>query len=298
MLRKWTLLVTLMLVLPYSGRAQQTGQPAATDIFVADLTERAGWLQVGSPVNITRRTGYDNQPLFTPDGTGLLYTSIREDKQADIYRYDLETKASSRFTVTPESEYSPTVTPDRRFFSVIRVETDSSQRLWKFPLAGGSPALVLEMIKPVGYHVWVDAQTLVLFILGTPNTLQRVAVPTQQAETITTNVGRSLQVIPSKHAVSFVHKLAKDEWTIKTLDMKSRQVTPIVKTLHGSEDHAWTRGGILLMAQGSKLFKYEPGRDRDWTELADFSGQGVKGITRLAVSPAGNRIALVAEDAP
>jgi hypothetical protein len=298
MLRSWTLPLVLLLFSTYSSRTVQTSQPAGTDIFLAELTERAGQLQVGAPLNITRRSGYDNQPMFMPDGTRLLYTSIREDKQADIYRYDLDTKSSYRFTVTRESEYSPTVMPDHKSCSVVRVEADGTQRLWKFLIAGGSPALVLENIKPVGYHVWLDPKTLVLFVLGSPNTLQWVDVPTQKAEIITTNVGRSLQLVPSSQGVSFVHKVTQDEWTIKTLDAKSRAVTPIVKTLPGSEDHAWTRGGTLIMAQGSKLFKYAPGRDRDWVALVDFSSQGIKGITRLAVSPAGDRVAFVAADVP
>src|SRR5258708_16942898 len=51
-----------------------------------------GRVSVGVPVNVTARPGYDNQPFFLPNGRAFLYTSIREDSQADIYRYDIDTK--------------------------------------------------------------------------------------------------------------------------------------------------------------------------------------------------------------
>jgi len=53
-------------------------QPA-TDIYLADLKIEDGHIEVGSPLNITNRDGYDNQPMFLPDGKSLLYTSIRHD---------------------------------------------------------------------------------------------------------------------------------------------------------------------------------------------------------------------------
>jgi dipeptidyl aminopeptidase/acylaminoacyl peptidase len=280
-----------------SQGSQQT-TPPGTEIFIADLQGSGGELRLGKLTNITRRPGYDNQPKFLPDSSGLLYTSIREDKQADIYRYDIEKGVTTRVTETAESEYSPTVTPDGKSISVIQVEADSTQRLWKFPLSGGKPILILEKIKPVGYHVWVDEQRVVLFILGTPNTLQLVDVATEKTQNIASGVGRSLHRVPNEQNVSFVHKLAADQWIIKELDTKSQKTTAIIKMLSGSEDYAWTPRGELLMATGAKLFKFTPGRDRDWQEIADFSKQGLGAITRLAVSPKGDRVAFVANETP
>lgn len=195
-----------------------TGQiaPPASDIFLAALTRRGGQLALNTPVNLTQRDGYDNQPSFLPDGKSLLFTSIRENNQADIYRYELATQKTERLTNTSESEYSPTVTPDKKFFSTIRVEADRTQRLWKFPLPGGAPSLVLHNLKPVGYHVWVDADTLALFVLGQPNSLQLVNVKTEQAEVVANNIGRALHRIPGQaNKLSFVHKVADKDWVIK-----------------------------------------------------------------------------------
>ena len=147
-------------------------QPPGTDIYLVDLEVRGGRLQLGTPLNITDRDGYDNQPSFTADGRSVLYTSIREDGQADIYRYEIEGRETVRVTRTAESEYSPTHTPDGRGISVVRVEPDSTQRLWRFGHDGGEPELLLSEIRPVGYHAWADEETVALFVLGTPATLQ------------------------------------------------------------------------------------------------------------------------------
>ena len=55
------------------------GAPS-TDVYVGDLGA-AGALTVGNLRNVTDREGYDNQPAFLPDGTGILYTSGRDGVQ-------------------------------------------------------------------------------------------------------------------------------------------------------------------------------------------------------------------------
>src|SRR5262249_30293147 len=141
----------LLLVLAPAGLVAQA---PSTDIYVASLQRKSGVLTVGAPVNATARAGYDNQPFFTPDCLGFYYTSQR-GTQTDIYRYDLAEQRAVAVVSTPESEYSPTLTPDGRHLSVIRVELDSAQRLWALPLDGGAGKPVLDTIKPVGYHVWL-----------------------------------------------------------------------------------------------------------------------------------------------
>src|SRR5690349_17822283 len=104
----------LIIAATFVGTARATpsrGQatPPSTDIYLAPLRQQGGRWLVGAPVNITNRPGYDNQPSFTPDSRSVLFTSVRGDGQADIYRYDRRTRSTSRLTNTPESEYSATV---------------------------------------------------------------------------------------------------------------------------------------------------------------------------------------------
>jgi len=93
-------LALLLLVVAASGVGAQSPN---TDIFLAPLSRRGDSLAVGAAENITHRAGYDNQPAFLPDGSALLYTVIGADAQADVWRYDIKTRRSTRVTVTPES---------------------------------------------------------------------------------------------------------------------------------------------------------------------------------------------------
>ena len=283
--------------------------PPDTDIYVVELKAAGARPEFGRPANVTNRAGYDNQPSFTPDGRALLFSSQRENSQTDVYRYDIATAQTTRVTATPESEYSPTVMPDGRFFSVVRVEAGGTQRLWRFPLAGATAgaALVMTDVKPVGYHLWLDARTLALFVLGAegrPNMLQVAVLGKRPGEvvelsTMATNIGRSFQHVPSRrHAFTFVHKLSPDDWVIKTVDLKSHRTAALAKTLAGSEDYARLPDGALLMARDAKVFRLDPARaEQDWQEVADFTAACPCKITRLAVSPRADRLAFVAQPA-
>ena len=270
--------------------------PPATDIYLADLRVAQGRVTVGPPVNVTMRPGYDNQPFFLPDGRAFLYTSIREDSQADIYRYDIGTKTSVRVTTTRESEYSPTPLPDGKGFSVIRVEADSTQRLWAFDRDGSRPRLVLDSIKPVGYHAWSDAHTLVLFVLGSPPTLQiaDAGVPAARGAVFAKDIGRSLQRIPGHASVSFVQRDSVAGPALEELDVPRRRVRMLVKVPAGADFFAWTPDGIVLTASGTKLYQWDSRRGGAWEQVADLAAAGLSSVTRLAVSPKGDRLAMVA----
>jgi hypothetical protein len=272
----------------------QAQAPPSTDIFLVDVSFQKSPPTIGRPLNVTAREGYDNQPMFLPDGGSFFYTSIREGRPTDIYRYTIASRADLRVTDTAEGEYSATPTPDGKFFSVIRVEADSTQRLWKFPIAGGTPSLVLENVKPVGYHTWIDDRTLLLFVLGSPATLQLADVTTGKSEVIASNIGRSLHRIPGQNKMSFIHKVGPEEWYIKSFDPKTRQIGELVRTLPGAEDIAWTPDGAALIGKDAKLYMWNRAPGTSWQEIVDFTSSGLKDITRLALSPKGDRLAIVA----
>ena len=283
--------------------AQQS--PPATEIYVSPLSTIGGRPTVGPWTNISNNPGYDNQPSFLPDSTDLLFSSNRDSQQTDIYRYDISTKALTQVTRTTESEYSPTVTPDRRTFSVIRVETDNTQRLWRFDLDGANPRLVLENIKPVGYHAWIDSTHLALFILdanGAPATLQIADTAAGTADIVETNIGRSILIRPGRGTVSFVAPAQAPRF-VKEFDPRSRAVTTLAPAVDGGQDCAWLPDGRLLMARGQTISIWTPGQT-EWSALAtiDAASPGapaglstIDQIARLAVSPDGKWLTFVAE---
>ncbi|RNI27265.1 hypothetical protein EFA69_14025 [Rufibacter immobilis] len=275
-----------------SGMAQ--GIPD-TEIFLVSLKPHKQGLQVGTPVNFTQRTGYDNQPSFSPDGKTVLYTSQRDGKQTDIYQYSISSKQTVQLTATPEAEYSPLVMPDGKRFSVVR---GKEQHLWQFPLKPGSsqPGVVLELDQLIGYHVWYNQDTLLVAAFrGQPPMALYLTVPAAKTEVkMEESIGRSLHRVPGKKAISYLVPLSDSLGEIKQMDLKTGSRETIIQTLPGSQDFAWTPDGRLLMAQGAKLYFYRPGTDRRWQEVADFSQQGIKNITRLALSLNGRHLAFVA----
>ncbi len=172
---------------------------------------------------------------------------------------------------------------------------DSTQRLWRFDLDGSNPALVLERVKPVGYHAWGDDQTVALFVLGEPATLQIASTATGEADTVARDIGRSIHPFPGRRAVSYLHRTEDGAW-ISVFDLDTGRIARIARPLEGNEFYAWTPSGGLLMAQGAKLYRPTVGDRGAWKESADFSAAGVNRISRLAVSPDGSTLALVAED--
>ena len=269
--------------------------PPGTDIWLATLSLGAdGVLDIGEPANFTNRAGYDNQPHFLADGSGIWYTVIDDAGVADIWLHDVATGTNTAVTTTaPESEYSATPMPGGGF-SGIRVEADSTQRLWRFDADGGNASVLLADLAPVGYHAWADDETLVMFVLGNPPTLQVGNASTGTAEAHGENIGRSIQRIPGSNQVSFVQRVSQEESWITRLSPDSGEQERLIEAIEGGDFHAWTPGGTLLMAHQSRLYAWTPGDEGDWEEIADLSDLGIE-ITRLAVSPDGSLLAIVGE---
>lgn len=293
-------LAALMFGTPLAAGGQA---PPATDVFVAPLAHRADGLAISRAVNATNRPGYDNQPAFLRDGTGLLFTSIRDDAQADIYRYDLHSGDISRVTHTTESEYSATPLGDGASFSVVRVEADSTQRLWRFPLTGSAaPSLVLERVMPVGYHAWMDDSTLAMFVLGAPPTLQVAGVRRGDASIYARGIGRGLQRIPGARGVTYVQQVGDERYLeeLRFLDSGtgggSFAQRRLAKALRGQEDFAYTPSGELLAASGNTLYRWSRtcSTNDGWEEVGTL-GPEVRNVSRLAVSPDGKWLAFVGE---
>ena len=111
---------------------------------------------------------------------------------------------------------------------------------------------------------------------------------------ISENIGRSLHKVPGKGALSFVQKVSDKEWVIKRLDTETKQVSNIAPTVSGSEDLGWLPDGKIIMSDGAKLFFLQSGKSQSWSAVQIESGADIlKGVTRLAVSSNGKKLAVV-----
>jgi len=90
---------------------------SSTDIYLMDINLQDYNLNYKNLSNITDRTGYDNQPHFSADGSHLLFSSIRKNNQSDIYKYDIASEETTQITDTKEeSEYSPLTSIKKNIF--------------------------------------------------------------------------------------------------------------------------------------------------------------------------------------
>ena len=266
------------------------GSPS-TDIWMGALVRDGGVLAVSGLAQATDRDAYDNQPSFLLDGSAILHTAALDRRQTEIMRL-AGPGASERLTHTEEaSEFSALQIPGQDAFSAIH-EIRGKQYLWRYDLSGESLGPIFATAEPVGYHAWANEHVVAMFILGDPATLQVGDALTGDLRVVAERPGRSIHRIPGTEAISFVRKVSDEEWWIERFDPAAGTSERITLTLPGREDYGWTPEGEILMGDDSRLFAWSEGSD--WTEIADFSDLGVEGITRLAVSPDGSRVAIVA----
>jgi hypothetical protein len=145
----------------------------------------------------------------------------------------------------------------------------------------------------------VTADTLALFVLGPPATLRIAGVATGAAETAAEGIGRSLQRIPGTPRASFVQRESSGEFWVKQIEIPSKAIEPLVKAVEGSADRemAWMPDGrTILMSAGTKVFSWTRG-GTDWTEVFDAAAHSLGAVSRLAVSPKGDAIAIVVAEA-
>src|SRR5204863_1020224 len=109
-----------------------------------------------------------------------------------------------------------------------------TQRLWQFTADGANPRVVLENVKPVGYHAWADNQALALFVLGQPATLQLADTRTGIATVLASDIGRSIQRIPAaagqgsaSATISFVQR----DRTADGVSLVIKELNPVTRAI-------------------------------------------------------------------
>ena len=264
-------------------------QPA-TEVYLFELKAVDNLFTVSNPVNISNNRGYDNQPSFMKNGQDVLFTSTRNG-QTDIVRYNLNKNRKTWLTDTKGSEYSPLQIGSTKTFSAILLEEDGTQLLYKYNMRSGKGTVLVPDLK-IGYHSWVDRNKLLSFVLGDPPTLQLSYLKDRTNRVLDSTIGRSLHPIPGKSLISYVSK-KKEQWAINSIHPETGEIDFIMNTLEGSEDYAWTLSGTIIMGQKTKLYKFDPESDSKWVEIGDLANSGLSSITRLSISPKGDKIAVV-----
>lgn len=280
-----TKLCTLLIAIQTAVYAQLPD----TDIWLFDIVSGKDSIVISNPQNITNRNGYDNQPAFSPDGKYILYTSIRDEKQSDIYKYDIQSKQNTQFTSTTTSEYSPTFMPDGKNISVVMVEPDSTQRLWKISVKSKKEKVLVKEVDSVGYYTWFSGKRIAVYILTEPHSLNLISEKYPMVKFVDDSIGRCFKY---HNAFLLYSKKMKDgRYVIKLFNLPGWH-TSETKTIIESEDFEVLSDKIIY-GLDSKLYEVKL-HSQNKKMIADLSSFGIIGITRIAMSPDGKKIAIVA----
>ncbi|HLF64428.1 MAG TPA: hypothetical protein VI603_11775 [Saprospiraceae bacterium] len=277
---------------------QCIAQVPQTDLYLFQLTQDDSlrW-HIHSPslVSSWNQEGYTNQPEWLDDHTLLVSAQRIGETQNEIYLLNLREHLLRRMTDTPESEFSPLLTPDRNYISVIRQVHDDQvdQQIYQFPLDLSSPGVaVLPQIQNVGYHCWLNPNELALFLVDDPVKLALASTSESTPRIQSSAIGRCLRRTRSGD-LAYVHKYSDTFWFLKTMDPVSRKSEILIETLYGKEDFAIGPSGAYFMGSGSILYVFDPDRTyQKWMPVFDLSIFGLQNITRLAINEK-NQIAIV-----
>ena len=264
-----------------------------TDIYLFDFIHGDSIIVIDNPINISNNKGYDNQPSFLNDGSGVLYASTRNG-QTDIVLYDIENDVNVWLTDTEANEYSPLQTPNKKYFTAVRMEEDGSQLLWQYRFNGKKQEVFIKDLR-VGYHVWINKKMLASFVIDDPSSLEISNLKYKIKYPIDKNIGRSILKIPNTELLSII-SLEHEDPEIYSINPITSEKKYIADALEDAQDLAWTPDGTMIMGIDDKLYKLKPGVDKTWIQFASLSSYGLNGITRLAISPFGNKLAVVVDD--
>ncbi|MBT8232926.1 MAG: hypothetical protein HKO66_11985 [Saprospiraceae bacterium] len=259
-------------------------QLPTTNIYQFSMVKAANKFSITQAQLLTEfnSNGYNNQPSFFEDDV-VYFTTDYYGQHTEIAKFDFFDKILTRITYTPESEYSPTPVPNKENFSCVRVESDQkTQSLSVYPNDGiGYAKRYMNNTRNIGYHAWIDAETLALFLVEEPyHNLAIADARSERRKIILDKIGRTLKVTRDNQLL-FVHKLSDVEWVIKSYDKISSQSKTVVNAIPGVEDFELLSDGSLISGSGSQLYRFDPKKDKAWQPLIDLKAYGIENISRI-----------------
>jgi hypothetical protein len=242
---------------------------------------------VGTPVLVTDKVGYVNQPAFTPDGTGLYFTWRPDGGQSDLWLHDLRSHTERQVTCTSAEEYVAGPLPDGGL-TAIRVEPDLTKHL---VVLAPREQVLFPAVTNLGAYRWVDDHTVAL-MTATREGATALAlgdVTTGVVAPIADHVGGALAVIPGTRAISYVDTSA-DHMVLRRADVASRATAELFALPDGTDTVAWLADGSAIAGTGTKLVRHA---GNAWTDIADLAGTLAGPITRVVISPDQRQLAIV-----
>lgn len=284
--------MSLLLILLFGSYV--IAQAPSTDIMLFDYMEEEGALKLDNPKLLTdfNVDGYNNQPAFFDDDLLYISSDHRGDNNTEIFELDLRDNELTRVTKTSQSEYSPTMMPDGKHFSVIRQKNTEpmDQHLWQYPIdRSGEGKAIIDDLTNVGYHCWIGPYKVIMFLVDDPHQMVEYNIVDGRQEVIAKDIGRSLH--RRGNVLYYLEKVSRKFWYIKAYNFVHNTVEVVTQSLREKEDFAITEDGTFIMSSGALLFAFSPDKDKTWRKVVDLKEYGLNNVSRIAVT--GSKVAMV-----
>lgn len=274
-------------------------QPA-TEVYIMEISLlekdfKISEMGISNFSNMSNNDAYDSQPSFYDNNT-IVYAGTQSDN-TEIIMSSVHNKIKVRYNFkrTEGGEYSPQLIPNSDRIAAVRLDKNGKQRLYDYTSGKDVVTEVIEGLQ-VAYFAYHDKETILASVLSGGNLDLVIAnVKTQQVDTLLQKSGRSIHRIPGKNDMSYTLLNEEGNYDIYQLDMDTRESFFVTQLPTGIQDHIWMDDSKLLCGSGERLYVYDLFGKGTWKEIADLSAYNIKDITRLALSPDGKRLALVAE---
>ena len=281
--------IKLLHIILFIGLVWQQGlfaQLPSSDLYSFTFEELDSTLEIREAkfLNGFNKGGYNNQASFSAENKIFISSNHYNSEKTDIIELDLDKNRLSRITNTDVPEYSPTLHPDGKSISTVRVEADNTtQSLWIYPKDRSNYGYrILSDISDIGYHLWVSETEVILFRLPAPFTMSLVNIETEQQKLIIDNIGRCFKMTPDGE-VLFVHKSNPTQWWLKTYNLETRRIETLFPTLENSEDFEILADGRIVMGKDAQLHIRTLSGEGEWNQWTDLSTFGINNIKRLAI---------------
>lgn len=267
---------------------------SGTEIYLLDLEHSSEKFIVKNSVNITNRKGYDSQPIFSPDGKHIFYTSIGDDGKAHIMIYDVEAGLTKPFLITQESEYSPTFSSDGKSLFVVRVEKDSTQRIWKSSLKKPKFKLYDRINDKIGYFCFSGSNKFVAFKLTKPHSLVECKKGKNQDFLLNETPGRCLKSDVLRKNTYFIEWHDHVPFLIR-FDNESGKKVKVVQMPDGVQDFCISNENILYFIDGNFIYSISvSGKQAAIQKVSEWSFPGK--TSRLAMHPNLQKLVVVVDE--
>ena len=266
-----------------------------SEIFLLDIKFKQDKIEISNVKKISNNKGYNNQPIFVSNDK-ILFTSER-NLQNDIVQYDSSENSLKYLTNTLTSEYSPirykknkitAVSLDKKGEQYLRIY-DIKDNTFKIPFTD----------KIVGYYNYSkQIKNLIISSVLENNELVLYTsnLKTKEHTYVDNNTGRSIHNIPKykfgQEKISYISK--KDSiWNINYVDLSNYKTKTITTTLNNNEDICWFKDGSILTSHKNNLYIFNSKLSNDWILLCSLEKYGITNISRIAINPDNDKLALV-----